>query len=215
MSLNNLKSEIVYLIRNSDVFTIAQRNVTTTTTGAIALSGASSYILNVTNIKNIRSLTIDTVSLKYGKDYTLDLDHLDGTIKCKIDFTTPQTGDMVIQYDAGSDKIFTDFPRGDLTINSYPRIAIEEISKNSEAFSLGGSDFISNIMFTIVVYAENQEFIEQVLSLIESTMKTNAKNFYYIPFIKPTGRGPIMRSEDRSQTLMHKNTDFIGMFEVT
>lgn len=214
MSLNSLKTEIVLLLRNSDVFSTAQRGVTTTTTDEIPISEATEYTLNVANVKNIRELKIGASELTYGKDYTINLDHIDTTRKCKITFNSAQTGDLVIKYDAGTDKIWTDLPRDDLTIDSYPRIAVEEISKSTEPLSLGGTDFISSRMITIIVYTEHQDDLETTLNTIEELIKTNAKSLYYANYIHPSGRGPLIKHPIRNQTILQKNIDCLARWEV-
>lgn len=214
MSLNNLKTELAQLLRNSNIMTTTERNVTTQTDKE-TLDNDTTYTINRTNVKNIRSITIDTESLKYGKDYIVDFDSESGeTIVCVITFKTAQSGEMTLIYDYGSDKIFTDMPRKDLTISSYPRISIEEISKNTDALSVGGKDFISNRLFTIVVFSENQEYIESKLDTIEQLIMTNAKKLYYSYFIRPTGKGPIIKNNQGNQTIIQKNVDLTSYYEV-
>lgn len=213
MSLNTLKYELVYLLRNADIFTTTARGVTTVgDTGTFAAD--SSHLIARTNVKNLRSVVVGTTTLVYGKDYTIDLDYLDTTIKCKITFTTAQTGDYTITYDYGTDKIWTDYPRDDLSLSSYPRISIEEVSKSTSAFSLGGADFISSRLITIVIYSENQDFLEGKLDILEALIRTNAKLMYYANFLRPNGRGPIIKHEGGHQTLLHKNLDLMAQFEV-
>jgi hypothetical protein len=214
MSLDNLKSELVYLIRNANILTIAQRGVTTTTTSLIPIVSATSYTLNVANVKNIRTLTVGATTLKYGHDYTVDLDFMDTTKKCKITFRTAKTGDLQITYDAGTDKIFNDYPRVDLSISSYPRIGLEEISKSTQNLSLGGLDFISSRVVTILVLAENADDIETYIAAIESLIRTNAKSLYYAKYISPTGRGPLIKHMARNDTILQKNVDLLAKFEV-
>jgi hypothetical protein len=201
-------------VRNQDVFTTTERGVTTVTDDG-TFSGDSTHLINRSNVKNIRTLEVDSTDLTYGEDYTIDLNYDDsGTTKCKITFTSSQTGDYSISYDYGTDKIWGDFPRDDLTINSYPRIAVDFISKTEDAFGIGGTQFISNTSLTCVMYGEDQDEIDETLQDIISAVRTNAKNFYYAPFIKPIGQGPLIKSENRSQTILHRNADFLGMFEV-
>lgn len=214
MSLNNLKTELAFLIRNEDIMTTTERGVTTQT-DTDTLTDDDTYTIDRSNVKNIRSLKIDDVELVYGEEYTVNLNSVSGTdIVCLITFTNTQSGSLEIIYDYGSDKIFTDMPRKDLTISSYPRISIEEISKNTYALSIGGEDFISNRLFTIVVFSENQNYVEEKLDEIEQLIMTNAKSFYYSHLIRPTGRGSIIKTDNRSQTIIQKNIDLTSYYEV-
>lgn len=213
LNLTNIKNEVVVFLRNQDILTITQRGVTTgTDTGTF--SDDSTHLINVSNGKNVRSITVGGSPLTFGTDYTVDYDFDDsGTIKIKISFTSAQTGDYVISYDYGTDKIYPDFPRDDLTIDSYPRIAIDIIAVNTDAFGIGGSQFISDVIFTVVIYANNVDDIDGYIQSIKDAMRGNAKLFYYVNFIKPTVTGPLINSPDRSNEIMQRNTDFQAMFQ--
>ena len=133
---------------------------------------------------------------------------------CNITFTTAQTGNMVIIYDYGADKIWGDFPRDDLQIDSYPRIAIDVISKKTDSIDLGGLNFLSDSWLTCVIYSDNLDYIESHLNTIEKLMMTKGHSFYFIKFVKPIGQGPVIKSDNRNQTILHKNVDFMGQFEL-
>lgn len=208
MNITHIKQEQTNFLRNSDVFTITQRGVTTKTdTGTFA--SASTYTLSTspTICKNVRSVTRGSL-LNYGEDYTVNF--LTGVIT----FTTAQTGSYTIIYDYGTDKIYPDFPRDDLTINSYPRIALDVINVSMDSFGIGGSQFISNVAITIVVFDDNSDDLDSYINTIKELYVTNAKNFYYLKFIKPTFIGPTINSPDKKNEIMQKNIDILGMFAV-
>lgn len=209
LNLTNIKDEIVVFLRNQDILTTTQRGVTTANaTGT--LSGTKVITISRTNVKNIRTITVAAVSKVLGTDWTADYNHANG---CVITFGANQTGDYVVSHDYGSDKIYPDFPRDDLTIDSYPRIAVDIMTVNTDAFGIGGSQFISDIIFTVVVYANDVDDINGYIQTIKDAMRGNAKLFYYVNFIKPTITGPLINSPDRSNEIMQRNTDFQGMFQ--
>lgn len=210
MNIQNIKSEQVVFLRNQNIFTIAQRGVTTASaTGTLAAE--TTITISRTNVKNIRSITVAAVSKSLGTDYTVDYIHSTG---CVITFGTAQTGDYVISYDYGSDKIYPDFPRDDLTIDSYPRIAIDILNVSMDAFGIGGSQFISDVAFTIVVYDDDTDDLDGYIQTIKDAYVTNAKLFYYLKFVKPTLIGPTINSPDKKDEIMSKNLDIVGKFEV-
>jgi hypothetical protein len=212
MSINitNIKKEIINFLRNQDILTITQRGVLTyTDTGTFATASTYTLANSPTLLKNIRSIVIGS-TLDYGTDYTFNFE------TGVITFTSPQSGAYTISYDSGSgDKIHPDFPRDDLSINSYPRIAMDILSIDTDAFGIGGSQFISNINFTIVIYANNLDNIETYIQAIKTAIESNAKTFYYIGFTKPTLIGPCISSPDRSDEIMQRNIDFQAMFQVS
>lgn len=210
MNIPNIKQEQIDFLRNNNVFSIAQRGVTTTTaTGT--LSGTATITIALSTVKNIRSITVATVSKYLGEDYTINYKHATG---CIITFGSNQTGAYVVTYDYGTDKIFPDFPRNDLTISSYPRIALDVINAPTEAFGIGGTDFISSVAITIVVFDDNSDDLDSYVQAIWDLYKANAKNFYYMSFVKPTMIGPTLNSQDKMDEIMQKNIDILGMFNV-
>ena len=208
LNLTNIKTEIENFIRNSDVLTITQRGVTTSTdTGTFSSADTHTLGTNPTLVKDIRSVTRGTL-LTYGEDYTVNF------VTGVISFTTTQDGSYTIIYDQGSgDSIYTDFPRDDLSISSYPRIAIDFSGIPTDAFGIGGTDLISSPRIVIVIYADNVNDIDGYTQTIKDDMKTNSKLFFYLRYIKLTFIGPIIESPDRSAEIMHRNMDYEIMFQ--
>lgn len=209
VNLTNIKNEILNFLRGSDILTTTQRGVSTySDTGTYA--GASTHTLgnSPTLVKNIRSIVVASVTLHWGEDYTLNFS------TGVITYSSPQTGAYTISYDSGSgDKIYPDFPRDDLSIANYPRIAMDLLSVDTDAFGIGGSQFISNINITIVVYAQSVSEIDGYIQAIKTAMRGNAKGFYYVNFIKPTITGPCISSPDRRNEILQRNIDFQAMFQ--
>lgn len=212
--ITDLKDELVVFVRNQNIFPISLRGVTTANdTGTF--TSESDYTISLSNVKNIRSIEIDSNPLSFGEDYTVDYSFGPaGSQTCKITFTSPQTGSYDIEYDYGPDKIWGDFPRDDLKIHSYPRIAIDVMSTTTDAFGVGGDLFISDVAVTIVVYADNPDSADNYINAIRNIMITNSKEFFHTPFIKPILVGPLINSPDRSNTILHRNVDFMAMFNI-
>ena len=210
MNIQSIKQEQVVFLRNQNILSTTVRGVTTASaTGT--LSGTATITIARTNVKNIRSVTVASVAKYLGTDYTVDYNHASG---CVITFGSNQTGAYVVSHDYGTDKIYPDFPRDDLTIDSYPRIAIDILNVSTDAFGIGGSQFISNISFTVVAYADDSDELDGYIQAIKTAYMSNPKSFYYLKFIKPTSIGPTINSPDKRDEIMQKNIDLLGMFEV-
>ena len=210
MDITKIKQEQVVFLRNQNIFTITQRGVTTTTQEA-TISAATEITIAKTTVKNIRSITVGGTAKALGTDYTADYNDSTG---CVITFGSAQTGASVVTYDYGTDKIYPDFPRDDLTINSYPRIAIDILNAPIDAFGIGGDTFISDVTYTIVVYAKKSGDLDTYIQAIKDAYVSNAKNFYYLSFVKPILIGPTINSTDKQDEIMQKNIDILGMFNV-
>jgi len=148
-------------------------------------------------------------SLNLGTDYSVN--YTTGVIT----FVASQTGAYTINYDQGStDKIYPDFPRDDLSISSYPRIAVDIIAGTSDAFGIGGASFITGYGVSVVAFSYNVGDIETYIQSIRTAFINASNDFYNISFIKPTAMGPLIESPDRSSQILQRSQDFEIMFEV-
>lgn len=208
LNLTNIKTELINFIRNADVLSTTQRGVTTSTdTGTFDAAETHTLETNPTLVKNVRSVTRGTL-LVYGQDYTVNF------VTGVISFTTAQTGSYTIIYDQGSrDSIYPDFPRDDLDISSYPRIAADFSGIPADALGIGGTDLISSPRIAIVIYSDSVTDIDTYTQTIKDDMKTNSKLFYYFRYTKLTFISPIIESPDRSAEIMHRNLDYEIMFQ--
>lgn len=213
MNITNIKQELLTFLRNQDIMTTSQRGVTTDeATGT--LSGEDTITISKTNVKNIRSITVDAVTKYLGQDYSVDYGTgVSGSV-CTITFGSNQTGDYSVSYDYGTDSIFDDMPRDDLSVSSYPRIAVLLTNGPGLPFGVGGDTFISDLVFQVIVYADNHVTIDSYIDSIVSAFQSNAKNFYYLKFIYPQMLGPLISSPDRKNEIMQRNQDFLSKFNV-
>jgi len=216
ISTFDVKEELVQFLRNQDVLTITERGVTTgTDTGTF--SSTSTHLINNAQIKNIRSIVVASVTLTLGTDYTYDTDFDDaGTKKTQITFTSPQTGAFTITFDSGTDKIFPDFPKDSLSVNSYPRIAVDLISMTSDDLGFGNQQVASStdIFFTVVVYATKTKKVNQTLDLVRTAFVTNQTNFFNLSIITPTDTGPLINDNTTKNEIIHANMDFVSQLNV-
>lgn len=151
----------------------------------------------------------------FGTDYTYDTEFDDsGTKKTKITFTSAQTGNYTIPYDFGTDKIWPDFPRDDLSISSYPRISIDTQDSGSNAFGIGGNDYITDIGITVVAYASTTAKVSELVSNIRQKLITSNQDFFYFKFLKPVGVGPIIVDPTSKKEIVSRSIDFLSVFNV-
>ena len=202
--------ELVVFIRNADVMSVTDRSVTTATaTGTFA---ADTYLdISVSNVKNIRSITVGGVLKTRYTDYTVNYNY--STTKTRITFIAAQTGVYSIPYDYGTDKIFPDYPKAEIKISNFPRIAIEILDIPSEAGGFG--NVVKNdINFTVVVYSKDKEDIMDYIKAIKTAFGNSWTSFYNLGHvIRPTGTGPILNSEDTNDKIFQQNIDFKSLFK--
>ncbi len=206
-----IKQEIVVFIRNSDIFTISQRGVTTQADNG-NFTDADSHTISRPNVRNIRSIIINGSTLTLA-DYSVS--YGDGSDNCVITFTNTQNGGYTIHYDYGTDKIFPDFPRSDLSISSFPRIAVDLINVVSVPGGFGNVNE-SIINFTVIVYDKKAEDINNYLTAIRAAFLSNFTGFIYLSnYVRPSNTGPILKSpfEKGKDKILQQNQDFASPFK--
>lgn len=200
--------EMVNFLRNSDILTTTERNVTTASaTGT--LTNQLSILINVPNVKNIRSVTVATVAKTFGTDYTFNLNYNNsGTITCLITFTVTQTGAYSVSYDYGSDKIFDDFPRDDLnTLSSYPRMTVDVTSTSTDVASLDGSVTMSDLLISFYIWDSSKRSIRDKIAVLRQKILEGKKNFYYIRYLVPTASSPIIPDPNKHDKIVLKTLE--------
>lgn len=208
LDFTNIKQEFLVFLRNSDIFSVGTRGVTTITEEFNGDSSEVDFTLSNTNVKNVRSITVDGVVVAFGSGYTVNYS------TAVVTFTSAPaigTDNVDIQYDYGSaDKIYPDFPRPDLTLGSFPRIGFDIIGLDSADVGFGNA-MSSNITFQINVYATKGEDTENYLDVFRQKIIDGRDSFYYMRRLVPVGTGPMIKSNFGSDKIVQKSIDVISI----
>jgi hypothetical protein len=210
INIDKIEEEQVVFLRNSDILTTSQRGVTTTTDTFSGDGTTTTFTLTNSNVKNVRSVTVDGNAQSFGTDYSVDYSN------ATITFTTaPATGtdNISVQYDYGnSDKIYSDYPRTDLSISSYPRISVTVTAIRTEDAGVGGKVNVSDILFSVVVFANGKQNVNNYIKAIRQAYLNNKSHFYYLFYIIPVAQGPLVNEPNRGDKIYYRNIDFTSPF---
>lgn len=217
MSNINIKKEILNELRSADLISISDRGVTTTTEEFNGDSSTTDFTLTGTDsgdggIKNIRSVTVGGVSQTFGTDWTLSDDF------SVVSFTTaPVTGtnNVDIQYDFSGvgDRIYPDFPKTTISNDKYPRIGFDIISESQTPKALQGAIYQIDILFTFVAYGNGASTTETLADDIKSFLLSKQRSWFYLNFLKPQGKGPILPIDQTNNKIFQRSLDFNAPFE--
>lgn len=118
------------------------------------------FTLTSTKLFCVRTVEVGgTTKVKY-QDYEIDLDNN------QIIFGTAPTagGDnIMVEYDyhtTGTTWIYTDMPRMDLNIDSFPRIAVVSLTESGGPIGMFDTDFLDDLTFQIDILTKKNLFIE-------------------------------------------------------
>jgi len=210
-----IEQELLVFIRNQDILTTTERSVTTATENFTS-DGTDYVTVANSNIKNVRTVTVNSSTQTFGTHYITDYE---GTNIGRVSFVNGLNNNDVVavQYDYGTDKIFTDYPRADLELSSYPRISLGVTSIRSNPFAIGGNAWISDILFSVTCFASGAQQNLKVKNLsdsIRNKLANNQKNFYYFDDIRPSIEGPIIHDPNRHDKIEQITHDYIIANEV-
>jgi len=213
LNLNQIKQELVVFLRNSDIISTSDRGVTTSTDESIGTGNASDteFTLGQATAKNVRNVKLATVAQTFGTDYTVDYSTY------TVTFTTPPGSAVAITatYDYGSgDSIYPDFPRTDLGITSYPRIAVAVTSVATDEMGIGGAANINDILLSVYVYANGMVAVDDYMKDARSAFLQNKKDFYYLKFITPVTESPLLNEPARGDKIYTRSLDVRALFNV-
>jgi len=215
MDLSEARKEWVYFLRNSDVFPTTLRGVTTANDVTGTFAGETELLINRTNVRNIRSIVVASVTLDFGADYTYDTDYDDsGTKKCKISFTSAQSGAYTVTYDYGTEKVYPGYPQPQMTISQFPRCGSDFIDTKTVPGGFGRVDKSSNTM-TTVFYSKNIKDLYTYVDRLRVAIRAAKTDFYYIgKVVRLIAVGPVIKMpRDRGyDKIFQVNVDTIGEF---
>lgn len=197
INLNNMKNEFLVFLRNLDILSTSIRGVTRVTENFSGTGAQYSFVLTNSGVKNVKTVTVATVNQTFGYDYTVNYD-----TKTVTFITAPPIGtnNISITYDYGSgDKIYPDFPRPDLTLNSFPRIGFDIISMDTKDIGFGNA-MASDIDLQVNLYSISRKDLDTYSTTLRTGLINNRNNFFYMNHLIPIGMGkdlPNIGNEDR------------------
>lgn len=201
---NEAIDELLVFLRNSDILTTTQRNVTTATETFSGTGSTTNFSFTNTSVKNVRSVTVNSVAQTNYVDYTIN--YVDG----EIDFTSaPASGtdNVEVSLDHGSDRIFDDWPRDDLSINSYPRVSLQLSPMSSTEGDTSGATTFSDALFSVTVFGVNKRSVISVVKSIRNAVINNKTGFTKINFLTVGSQGPMLPNENSKTKILQKNID--------
>ena len=192
--------ELVVFLRNQDILTLETRGVETFTDIFSGTWITTEFSFTHTNAKNVRSVEVSGVPQVFGTDYIVDYED------AKIIFSTAPTlsASISVVYDYGTDKIFDGDARTDLTLASYPRIAVVTTSIATEDGATDGNINYTRYLFSFYAYADTKSAVREYIKQIRKAILNNKKYFFYLRYITPTSGTGIIKEPNRNDKIVTK-----------
>lgn len=216
-----IKEEILNLIRNSDIISISDRNVATTTDNFTATTGQTDFTLTNPAVTNIRKVEVDSVELDLYDDYDINI-FGKTTVESKlVTLTNALTGgeNVDIQYDynkSGSlsgEKIRAEYNEDFVTINTIPRIGFELVSINNQNRSTNDTLQQKNLVFDFYIVAYSND-IDTLRETYYNLIFNNRKSLKCLNLLRPSGESSKKPMEQfKNQLVFNKFFSFTAPAE--
>ena len=217
ISKRDIKKELTNYLRNSDIISPTDRGVTQFTENFSGDGIQTDFVLTGTGvgnggIKNIRTVTVDSVALTFGTDWVMSDDFQ------TITFTTaPAIGvdnvEIEHDYSATGDKIYPDFNKVITENSTFPIIGFDILATISEGISLGGSAFRSTLQISFVGYERGANASDDLIEEIRDKLFQNRLNWFYLNYLRPDNEGPLLKVDGTNDKIFQRNTDWEAAFE--
>lgn len=208
-----MKEELVIFLRNSDIFPIATRGVTTQTDTFTATAGQTIFTLTQNVVRNIRSVTVQSVAKKVYTEYTPNYLTASSTVTLLTGATLSDSVVIVYDYSSGAtEKIWPDYPEIVYLADGVPRIGFDIMGVRTQVIGIGTTNWLSDAMVTIKVYDKNIRTIDGYINTIRSAVKSNQKSFYTFPFAYISNSGPPIIVEYLGKKIFSKSVDLLCRF---
>lgn len=206
----SIDDELLYFMRNN--ITDPEGRGSGGTYSTTATAGQTTFTISTAKIKNIKTVTVAGSSKDYGTDYSVSITTTNATVTLT---TGANNGDaVVITYHYGNTWIYNDMPRTDITLGSFPRIAITDVNAAMREVALNATLTQMSMLKSITVCALSKKSLNDIITEVKNDMLANKKNFYNFNLIVPVGMGPVLPFNtvitDRGKEIetMQQNMDF-------
>jgi len=207
MNLNELIKELVMDLRAN--ITDPKNRGSTKTDVFSGDDNTTTFTLSELGVKTITLVKVDGVTKTYGTDYTVDLKEEDPSQYPTVTFTTaPPTGtdNVEVTFKYGETWVYPDYPRTDLSLNKYPRLALVELASNSTPSSLWENKIVTQFYFDVIAYADKAYTVRKILNEVKERILNHGKSFYTVDnVIQPVGLGPLGAEPNRADKILSQN----------
>lgn len=215
---DKIKEELLNRLRNSDIISVSDRGLTTVTNESHTGTGTQKiFTLNNDGVKNIREVKIDSVVQTPIADYTYSLLTASTTNKQIVFEVAPTlSSNIEVSYDYGSgDKIYDDFPIGQVKEDKYPRIGFDIISESTELQSFDRVLYQSNLLISFFAYGIGKNQTMDLANQVRTFLISIREDLQRLRYIEPKARGKLTKHLpfDGVGRIFKQNCDFSAPFE--
>lgn len=210
IDLVKAREEIMIFLRNSDILSTTQRGVTTKTDTFTATAGQTVFTLSSYTVRNIRTVTVQSVAKKAYFDYTPSYNT--GSASSIVFLTGLTLNDAVsITYDYSSgtaEKVWPDYPQLMYLPTDCPRLGFDFISMRTKPIGIGTTGWLTDALVRVKAYdIGTYRTIDAFFTTLRSALMTSQKAFYHFQVAHPPEMSGIIIHPELSKTVFERSMD--------
>jgi len=168
-------------------------------------------------IMNVKSVTIDDTEQTVYEDYVVGY-RKDSPILGKIQFwnAPDDSAAIVVSYDWQYSFVYSESPRIDLPVSSYPRINVQIKETSPEEAAVGGKVFLYEIPVYLTVTDLKRDDTEDTMQEIVRYFneKSQREGFWHFQYIRPVKlSGVIPADEEANETVYGQQYELLIPYE--
>lgn len=184
--VQKIDDEILNALR-SNLNSNDYKNRVTEKTIGYTTTTETKYLVSL-KMNYVKSVTLDNVLLKFGKDYNI---HWRGIDKGKIELKVVPLANLnltIVYGEVGisGSFIYPDLPRNDVGLNTMPRIGFRTSFSRELVGGNGNKIAVNNTgLLQIKILAETTAEVNKLVKAVDDYLFNNFKEFYYVRYIDP------------------------------
>ena len=215
IDLDSVYAEVVNKLRAKLNSADPRERVEQKTLTQTIVTPTSKILLSATRAAFVRNVYKNTVLLKYGEDYQF-VYHEPEADRGKVVFTTQLEEDDEISIQWGEVKtnkanfVWDDFPRVDLSEESYPRVGCN-ITLRSDPAGMGNTIqqvFSSDVLVQIKIVDKNKLMVRKLLKMIRDFLLSHSVHFFSFRYIRPDSLADYSDFSDNTNTTFTQYLEF-------
>lgn len=215
LTIYKLKDEMLNRLRSAINSYDSQSRVTETTSTFTATAGQTNFLLSTTTLSYVKSVTVNSTSLKYITDYDINWRGTNAGYVTLVNGAT--VGQTVIivwgsRTTGRTNFVYPDWPQASLGITEYPRVGFEMTVSSSPGGGGGNLKYVvkNSVLIQIKVVDVDTYNIDLTITAIRDFILQNLKNFYYMNYIEPQSIQNYDTYRDNINETNYKIIEFIA-----
>lgn len=206
VDFKEIRRELCIFLRNN--ITDPSSRITEASQSFSGNGSTKTFTITQTGVVSVKSITVTSVSKAFGTDYSVSYGNEGGTTTITfVDAPIAGTNNIVVTYRYGKNWIYPDFPKQNLSTDSFPRVAITFTNGTIRPLGIGISGTMSKLLLSVSFFDKSDSEVSSLVESAKTAILANFNNFYYFKTIYPVALSPFITFKDGNTQILYQTMD--------